>query len=352
MARTQNTRPRTEAPVAADGAAGSATSYDVGLRAGVSQSAASRCFKPGASVSAKMRKRVMTAARELGYMPNAIARSLITRRTNLIAVMLSNLTNLYYPEVLSELAAHASARGVRILLFALPHESDIDLVMEQVLQYQVDGMVAAVRLTSEQLETFARRRTPVVFFNRYLQTTPVNSVCCDQIDGARHLVERLYKAGHRSFGIIAGPEDSVVGQERLKGSLDNLSACGVRDVQVVNGNYDYESGARGFHELVKRMRRPPAAVICANDVMAIGCMDAARFDFSLAIPAKLSVVGFDGDGPSRWSSYQLTTIRQPVKRMAEAAVGLLMDRIENPDLPPERRLLTGQLVEGHSARLG
>jgi DNA-binding LacI/PurR family transcriptional regulator len=338
--------------VAADSAAGSSTSYDVALRAGVSQSAVSRCFKPGASVSAKMRKRVMTAARELGYTPNAIARSLITRRTNLIAVMLSNLTNLYYPEVLSELATHASARGVRILLFALPHESDIDLVMEQVLQYQVDGVVAAVRLTSEQLETFARRRTPVVFFNRYLQTAPVNSVCCDQIDAARHLVERLYKAGHRTFGIIAGPEDSVVGQERLKGSLDNLSACGVRDVQVVKGNYDYESGARGFHELVKRMRRPPAAVICANDVMAIGCMDAARFDFSLAIPAKLSVVGFDGVGPSRWSSYRLTTIRQPVRRMAEAAVALLMDRIENPDLPPERRLLTGQLVEGHSARLG
>jgi DNA-binding LacI/PurR family transcriptional regulator len=353
MVRTTKKRRRTDMPpVVESGAGGSATSYDVASRAGVSQSAVSRCFKPGASVSAKMRKRVMNAARELGYTPNAIARSLITRRTNLIAVLLSNLTNLYYPEVLSELASQSSTRGVRILLFALPHESDIDLIMEQVLQYQVDGVVAAVRLTSEHLETFERRRTPVVFFNRYLQTTPVNSVCCDQIEGARHLVDRLHMAGHRSFGIIAGPEDSVVGQERLNGSLDHLTELGIRDVHVVSGNYDYESGVRGFHELVKRMRRPPAAVICANDVMAIGCMDAARFDFSLAVPAKLSVVGFDGVGPSRWSSYQLTTIRQPVRRMAEAAIALLMDRIEKPDLPPERRLLTGQLVEGNSARLG
>ena len=352
MARKPITRRSPKVSAVANDASGTATSYDVALRAGVSQSAVSRCFKPGASVSAKMRKRVMNAARDLGYTPNAIARSLITRRSNLIAVLLSNLTNLYYPEVLSELAAHASARGVRILLFALPHESDIDLVLEQVLQYRVDGVVAAVRLKADQLDTFERRRMPVVFFNRYLHEKPVNSVCCDQIEGARLMVGRLHKAGHRTFGIIAGPDDSVVGRERLKGSLDCLAELGVRDVPVVSGNYDYESGAQGFHQLVKRMRKPPAAVICANDVMAIGCMDAARFDFSLSVPEKLSVVGFDGVGPSKWSSYQLTTIRQPVQRMAEAAIALLMDRIETPGLPPEKRLLTGQLVEGSSARLG
>jgi DNA-binding LacI/PurR family transcriptional regulator len=352
MARRPTARRSTKTLVVADSASGTATSYDVALRAGVSQSAVSRCFKPGASASSKMRKRVMQAARELGYTPNAMARSLITRRTNLIAVLLSNLTNLYYPEVLSELAAHASARGVRILLFALPHESDIDRVMDQVLQYRVDGVVAAVRLKANQLDTFERRSTPVVFFNRYLQTRPVNSVCCDQIEGARHMVDRLHNAGHRTFGIIAGPEDSVVGQERLKGSLDRLAELNIRDVPVVNGNYDYDSGSRGFHELVKRMRRPPAAVICVNDVMGLGCMDAARFDFGLSVPEKLSVVGFDGVGPSSWASYQLTTVRQPVKRMAEAAIALLMDRIATPGLPPEKRLLTGQLIEGTSARLG
>jgi len=350
MARSKAHRRATEA--VPDLVSGTVTSYDVALRAGVSQSAVSRCFKPGASVSAKMRKRVMNVARELGYTPNAIARSLITRRTNLIAVLLSNLTNLYYPEVLSELSGHASARGVRILLFAVPHESDIDLIMDQVLQYQVDGVVAAVRLTPEYLQLFERRHTPVVFFNRHLQSTPVNSVCCDQIEGARLLVDRLHAAGHRSFGVIAGPKDSVVGQERLKGSLDRLAELRIEDVHVVNGNYDYESGAQGFQELVKRMRRPPAAVICANDVMAIGCMDAARFEFSLTVPGKLSVVGFDGVGPSNWSSYRLTTVRQPVRRMAEATIALLMDRIDNPGLPPEKRLLSGQLIEGNSARLG
>lgn len=329
-----------------------ATSYDVALRAGVSQSAVSRCFKPGASVSAKMRERVMRAARDLGYTPNAIARSLITRRSNLIAVLLSNLTSLYYPEVLSELAEHAQRRGVRILLFTLPRESDIDSVLEQVLQYQVDGVIAAVRLVPAQLAIFDQRRIPVVFFNRFLRDVPVNAVCCDQLDGARALVTRLHAAGHRRFGVIAGPEDSVVGQERLKGTLERLAELGVRDVPVVRGSYDYDSGANGLHELVKKLRRPPDAVVCGNDVMAIGCIDAARFDLSLEVPGRLSVVGFDGVGPSVWSSYRLTTVRQPIERMAEAAITLLMDRVENPGLPPEKRVLSGQLIDGASARLG
>jgi DNA-binding LacI/PurR family transcriptional regulator len=299
-----------------------------------------------------MRARVLRAAQELGYTPNAIARSLITRRSNLIAVLISNLTSLYYPEVLSELAAHASAHGERILLFAVPHESAIDQMLEQVLQYQVDGVIAAVRLSATQVEAISRRRIPIVFFNRYLRDTPVNAVCCDQIDGARLLVARLHRAGHRRFGIIAGPEDSVVGEERLGATLQKLEELGIRSAPMVRGGYDYESGAAGLRELVKLMRRPPDVAVCANDVMAIGCIDAARFGLEMKVPEMLSVVGFDGIGPSTWSSYQLTTIRQPVRRMAEATLTLLMDRIANPTLPPEKRVLAGHLVEGSSARLG
>lgn len=329
-----------------------ATSYDVARLAGVSQSAVSRCFQPGASASAKLRERVRRAAAELGYTPNAIARSLITRRSNLIAVLISNLTSLYYPEVLSELSAHATVHGERVLLFAVPHESDIDDTLDQVLQYQVDGVIAAVRLNSEQLQMLESRRIPVVFFNRYLKERPVNSVCCDQVDGARVLVTRLHAAGHRRFGVIAGPRDSVVGEERLRATLEVLHDFGIRDVPVVRGSYDYDSGFKGLHELIRLAKRPPQVAVCANDLMAIGCIDAARHELGLPVPAKLSVVGFDGVGPSTWLSFQLTTIRQPIQRMADAALTLLMDRVSNPSLPPEKRVLAGQIVEGTSARLG
>jgi DNA-binding LacI/PurR family transcriptional regulator len=328
------------------------TSYDVAKLARVSQSAVSRCFMPGASASAKMRERVMRAARELGYSPNAIARSLITKRSNLVAILISNLTNLYYPEVLSEITRHLSAAGVRALLFTLEHESDADAVLEQVWQYRVDGVIAAARLSTVQVDEFARRATPLVFYNRFLSDKAVSAVCCEQYDGAQLLVSRLAAAGHRRFGIISGPRDSVVGRERTRGAIERLRELKLRAPVVVGGQYDYESGRAGLREIVAKRGAPPDAVVCGNDVMAIGCIDVARHELKLQVPKQISVVGFDGVAPSTWASYRLTTMRQPVLQMAQAAVTMLLGRIGQPDTPPEKRLFPAQLIEGASARLG
>ncbi|MBL8515211.1 MAG: LacI family DNA-binding transcriptional regulator, partial [Betaproteobacteria bacterium] len=215
------------------------TSYDVALRAGISQSAVSRCFKPGASVSESMRARVMKAARELDYTPNALARSLITRRTNLAGVLISNLTNLYYPEVLSELSREFETRGMRVLLFTLPHEADVDEAIAKVWEYQVDGVVAAARLAPHQIVEFERRHVPLVLYNRTLPDRTVNAVVCDQIEAARLVVSRLAAAGHKRFGIIGGPPDSVVGLERVRGARERIIELGLREPVVVPGNYDY-----------------------------------------------------------------------------------------------------------------
>jgi DNA-binding LacI/PurR family transcriptional regulator len=351
-AKKSRPRPvRTVAPARIPPEPGSpVTSYDVARQAGVSQSAVSRCFKPGASASKKMRERVMRAAQELGYQPNAIARSLITRRSGMVAVIISNLTNLYYPEVLSELTQRLSQRGTRVLLFTLQRESEIDEILEQVWRYRVDGVVAAARLSHDQVREFERHRVPFVFYNRYFQDHPVNAVCCDQEGGARLLVNRLHAAGHRRFALIGGPPDSVVGVERIRGAQARLAELGITDVAVVDGDYGYDRGAAALRELMKRGRFD--AIVSANDVTALGAMDAARFEFGLKVPEQLSIVGFDGVGPASWTSYRLTTVRQPVRRMTEAAVSMLMDRIESTGLPPEKRVFAGILLDGGSARLG
>jgi len=328
-----------------------ATSYDVARLAGVSQSAVSRSFKPGASVSKKMRARVMKAAEDLGYQPNAIARSLITRRSNMVAVVISQQTNLYYPEVLVQLSLRFSERGVRVLLFTLAHESDIDVLLAQVFQYQVDGVIEAARLSGEQIDLVERRGIPLVFYNRSLKDRRVNAVCCDQTEGERWLVGRLVDAGHASFGLIGGPEDSAVGTERTQGALERLKELNIDSVTIVPGDYSYESGVKGLLELKRRLGKLPDAVVCANDVMAIGCMDAARYRLGVKVPEDLSVVGFDGVGAAEWASYDLTTVRQPVRRMTEAAVSMLLERVEQPELPAEKRTFSGILVDGGSARI-
>lgn len=328
-----------------------ATSYDVAELAGVSQSAVSRVFQDGASASEDMRDRVISAANKLGYRPNAIARGLITQRSNMVAVVISRQTNLYYPEVLVQLTQRFSEHGIRVLLFTLEHERDIDSVLEQVLQYQVDGVVTAAILSTEQLDMVETAGIPVIFYNRTLPERLVSSVRCDQEEGERWLVGELADAGHKRFAIVSGPEDSSVSMERTQGALQKLKDLNIDDVLIVTGDYSYASGRAAFAEIVQRMNGLPDAVVVANDVMAIGCVDEARETNNLRVPEDISIVGFDGVGPARYAAYDLTTVRQPVGRMTEAAVSMLIERIENPELTPEKRVFSGDRIIGGSARL-
>ncbi len=328
-----------------------ATSYDVARQAGVSQATVSRCFMPDSRVSTIYRERVLAVANELGYRPNAIARSLITRRSNLVAIIISNLTNLYYPEVLSELSQRFSERGIRVLLFTLPTEADIDPVVEQVWQYRVDGVVAAAHLSEKQAAEFQQHHIPVVLFNRCQRKATVSSVCCNQPQGARTVVDRLYAAGHRRYAVVLGPSDSNVSQERLRGVLSALKKRGVEQPLIVDGDYGYDGGVRALHEIMEHKRKPPDAIICTNDAGALGCMDAARFDFGKKIPQDLSIVGFDGVDAAHWRSYALTTLRQPMQQMAEEAASILLSQIEDPTLPAVNRKFSGELIDGQSARL-
>ena len=353
------------------------TSYDVARMAGVSQSAVSRCFRPGNSISDEKRKAILKAAAKLGYEPNAFASSLITKRSNLVAIIISNLTNLYYPQVLAELTQRFDAQGIRVLLFSLQNEGDVGKMLSQVWRYRVDGAIAAAHLSADHLAQFTRHRVPVVLYNRWAENDAVPSVFCDSIGGERLLVDRLVAAGHRHFAIVAGPADSYVSGQRVDGAMTRLAHHGLT-ATIIPGRFDHESGAEGLRQAMA-MKQRPDALICANDLMAIGAIDAARdrvglrperptalFCFSdrvamgayqaaaalgLRIPEDLSIVGFDGVEPAAWPSYRLTTIRQPVRRMTDAAVTMLLERIANPDLPPEIRSFTGAFIEGRSARL-
>jgi DNA-binding LacI/PurR family transcriptional regulator len=328
------------------------TSYDVAMLAGVSQSAVSRCFKPGASVSKATHARVMLAAGALDYTPNAAARSLITRRSNLVAVLVSQLVSTQSPEVLAELSRQFALRGKRILLFSLSDTDDVDLTLADIWRYQVDGAVVAAQLSNQQVAEFERRHVPLVLFNRNLRHKSVNAIVCDQVEAARVMVARLAAAGHKRFAMIDGPHDSSIAQERKRGVAERLAELGLAPPLTVCGNYDYASGARGLREIVERLGGLPDAIICASDVMAIGCLDTARHDLGIRVPEQMSVTGFDGIGAGAWLSYRLTTLRQPLQHMALASVEMLSGLIDDHGAGPERRVFSASIVEGATARLG
>ena len=326
------------------------TSYDVARVAGVSQSAVSRAFRPGLSVSAKTKDKVMKAAKKLGYKPNAIARMLITQRSGMVAVIISSISNLIYPELLSRITDQLSSRDVRVLLFTLDKKAQLAELLEQIWTFQVDGVIAlTAHFDHEDITRFKEHNIPVVLYNRQVSDHPVNTVCVDHDQGLRQLVDHLVGGGNRQFLVLSGPTESDVANERRLIALHHLARHGIENVPVLYGDYSYQSGKDCFARWMKD-HDAPDAVICSNDTMAIGCIDEARDGQGLKVPEELSVSGFDGIHAAFWTGYDLTTVRQPVNQMARAAVEILMERVEDPEAPPEKRVLAGTLFKGSSAR--
>ena len=204
-------------------------------------------------------------------------------------------------------------------------------------------------LSSKQLETLANEQIPVVFYNRSPKDGSVSAVRCDQEEGERWLVNQLVNTQHKRIAIIAGPADSAVSVERTQGALKQLAELGIKKPDVIAGDYSYESGRTSCQALMA-LKRKPDAIIAANDMMAIGCIDEMRENYQLNVPEDVSVVGFDGIGPSSFAAYQLTTVQQPVDRMTKATVAMLLERIEDKTISPEERVFAGLKVRGNSAR--
>ena len=327
------------------------TSSQVAEHAGVSQSAVSRTFTPGASISSKTRQKVLASAKELGYRPNAIARSLITNRSRIIAVVMAYLENLFYPDVLEELGRALAAENYHLLLFTGFMDRDSDPVFDQLMQYRVDGIIlASTSLSSELSEECATAGIPVVLFNRTTERDAVSSVTTRNREGGKRVADFLVAGGHKSFGYIAGLENSSTNRDRQQGYIEGLAALGFANVIVETGNYSRADAEAAARSMFSRPDRPEALFV-ANDHMAVAVMDVARHEFGLRIPEDLSIVGYDDVGPAKWTSYGITSLSQPLKRMVESTVDILMDQIASGEIEAEHRILNGDLIVRTSARL-
>ncbi len=316
--------------------AANVTSIDVARLAEVSQSAVSRSFTPGASVSDSTRAKVMDAARKLGYRPNAHARSLITKRSRIIGLVLSQMENLLYPIALDHLAKRLQRDGYHVLLFVNDTPNSDELV-NQILQYHVDGIVlAATTLSSGLAQRCADAAIPVVLFNRVMTSGSAgaaSSVRSDNVAGGRAVARHFAETGHQRVAFIAGNEESSTNLERERGFREGLAERGLRIWARSVGNYDFEQARNAARELFdigpERHDAVPDAVFVASDHMAFAVMDTLRYELKLRVPQDVSVVGFDNVPQADWGSYRLTTVEQQLGPMIEATVGLLQRYLRN-----------------------
>lgn len=328
------------------------TSIDVARRAGVSQSAVSRAFTAGASVGPAMRERVLRAASELGYEPNALARSLITGRSRIIGLVVSHLDNLFYPAVLDRLCRRLQQDGYHLLMF-VGEGSDSSALVGQMLQYRVDGIVlGSITLSSALAQRCADARIPVVLFNRVMgREATAASVCSVRGDNARGgaaLARHLLESGHRQIAFIAGREDASTNRDRERGFTRVVHAAGLKLFARAAGHYDPNAAASATRALFADPRRRPDAVFAASDQMALAVIDTLRHELQLRVPEDVSVVGYDDVPQAAWPAYQLTTFQQPVDGMVEATMSLLVQQLEGGTVEASNLIVPGRLQLRHS----
>lgn len=308
------------------------TLADVALLAGVSQSAVSRSFTPGASVAPKTRERVVQAAKQLGYRPNAIARTLTTRRSRMIGVVVSYLQNQFYPVVIEKLSQSLQRHGYHVLLFVSDgHETGatVDDKLMDVMQYQVDGLVlASVTLSSVIAHGCRASGVPIVLFNRTAPVDGVHSVASDNVAGGRLAAQTLIEAGCQRIAYIAGLEDASTQIERERGFTERLREARMEVFGRAAGRYSYDGACEAARALCSGPVKPDG-IFVANDHMALAVMDMLRGELGLRVPQDISVIGFDNVPQSGWLAYGLTTIAQDAQAMVDETVEVLLQAIES-----------------------
>lgn len=326
------------------------TSIDVATLAGVSQSTVSRVFSELDKVSPDKRQRVLEAASELGYVPNAIARSLTTQRTNIIGIVMANLTSPFYPYVLEKFLQRFRDMDKQTLLFTAAPNQDIDDIIPHILQHRVDALIiTSATLSTEMADECLRYGIPVILFNRRIPASHANAVCTDNVEGGRNIANLLLDTGHQNIAYISGQPNVSTNTDREKGFSDRMRERGVIEWLREEGDFFYQSGYDGALRLLSRPDRPDA-IFCASDNMALGAMDAARYGLGLRVPEDVSIVGFDDMPMSSWASYRLTTMGQQVDLMVAETIDLMLAKMEDPDSKPVMRLVPGRLVIRDSVR--
>jgi DNA-binding LacI/PurR family transcriptional regulator len=327
------------------------TSTEVARLAGVSQSAVSRVFTPGASASKATIAKVRKAAEELGYRPNTLARAMVSGKSRIIGLVVAYLENQFYPIVLEKLSNALQEQGYHILIFTAPNSTDgVEAVIQDLMDYQVDGIVAAsVSLSSDLAERATQAGIPIVLFNRGQDHSPFVEVTSDNIAGGQRVAEFLLAGGHQRIAHISGWQGSSTGRERRQGFTAALEAAGQPAVAVLDGMYSREVAMECTERLLRDHR--PDAIFVGNDHMAFAVLDHLR-SRGVVAGQDVSVVGYDDVPMASWGAYDLTTIRQPVNRMVEATVSALMRHIDTPnDAPPRRETIGGPLIVRGSARV-
>jgi len=339
-------------------AASPITIQDVARIAGVSTATVSRALHNPGVVSRQTRERVEKAVRETGYAGNAMARSLRRMETRMIVVLVPDIGNPFFSEILSGIESVASASGYNVLIGDTENDPAKERTFaDYVRGHQADGMLLLngrpPYFADATQGTDRRALPPLVVLCERLPRHDFPTVRIDNVTAAAAATAHLASLGHRHIAHITGPEGNILTAERLQGFEQALEDAGLQPSQaaVQQGDFSIDSGRRAVRRLMEATPRP-TAVFCANDEMAIGAIAELK-SFGRAVPADVSVVGFDDLQIAGCYDPPLTTVRQPRREIGETSMRLMLERLANDNLKARDCVLPWELVvRGSSAAPG
>lgn len=344
MTQLETTPPRTVA-----------TLDEVARVAGVSRATVSRVVNGSPKVSADVRRSVEKAIDRLGYVPNRAARSLVTRRSESIAVVITEpahrlFNDPFFPRLIRGVSAALSARDLQLVLLMPDDEVDERRTVRYLTAGHVDGVILVSLHGDDPLPTqLASRNVPLVVLARPPQGVDVNYVDADNRDGARRATAHLAEGGRTRIATITGPQDMVAGIDRLAGYRDGLADAQmpIDDALIATGDFTQAGGERAMEQLLAATPDLDA-VFCASDLMAVGALGVLQ-SAGHRVPEDVAVVGYDDSPIATATRPALTSVRQPIEEMGREMVNLLAENVEHAQRVPRHIVLATELIRRASS---
>ena len=322
------------------------TIYDVARLAGVSTATVSRTLNGRGQIAPATRAAIEAAVEQLGYRPNTIARSLVTRSTQTIALLLPDITNPFYAALVSGIQEYALSHDHTMLLCTTEGDAERELQYLRLLRAkQVDGaLVDGLVLPSDRITRIVRDGFPIVCLDRDIDSDTIPLVQVDNRLGGRMATEHLLGLGHSRIAHVTGARELHISDDRLAGYRDALAAAGIADDPglVADGRFTEAGGYEAARALLATSPEV-TAIFAANDLSALGVLNAVR-ESGRHVPEDLSVVGFDDLRLSAFTAPPLTTVRQPAFEIAQLATEILIGLTRGEEVTQMRHLLEPALV--------
>lgn len=321
------------------------TLKDVAKRAGVSVSTASYSLNGSTLISDDTKKKVLDAAKEIGYRPNGLAKNLKEQKTNIIGLFLSGFTGPFFTDMMEGIQDVVMQKGYELVVCA-----SVDKHRLLVERYVDGAIILNYHMDDELLQSIANEKFPCIVMDREVQNPFIKNILLPNELGTATAVKYLIDKGHKRIGFIAGSEESYDGETRLKGFKEELQrhAISFLEQDLLRADFTESSGYQAMIQYLDQMggKDLPSAFVCANDEMAMGAIRAVQ-ERELKVPENIAVVGFDDIYVSQFFNPPLTTIRVPRKQWGTIAAETLFKMLDNQfDYDPD--LISVELMSRHS----